>query len=111
MNHPTNLDGLDVALVARQLANLRYDALKRFLDALNQAIIEDALKDEARGRVELSLHLQSAGVYVRQAALAIDRSWKICEPHMQPKPKTDIVHDSRDEAVRFAAALLFGGKE
>ena len=71
---------LDEAAAA--VGDLRYDALARFLRALEAKLVSDARMDRERGRRELAGRLHSAGLDVGDAAEGIERAWEICGPRM-----------------------------
>ena len=70
--------------MAKEISNLRYDALCEFFDELRTKLTEDALADELRGRHKLSAHLQAASGFVNRAGLEFSKAWDICEPFMGP---------------------------
>ena len=82
MTHPTQIAGLTTQELAKQVADLRYDALRVFLYELADKLECDADADEGRGRKKLSSALTDAHDLITLAGKAIDRAWVICEPHM-----------------------------
>jgi hypothetical protein len=68
--------------LAEELGNLRYDALAEFLSLLAAKLDGDAAQDEKRGRKRLATVLRDAAAGANEAATAIQRAWKICEPHV-----------------------------
>ena len=85
MNDPQHAGGAlpgTLGELAEELGNLRYDALAEFLSLLAAKLGEDATQDEKRGRSRLATALRDAATGANEAATAIQRAWKICEPHM-----------------------------
>jgi monomeric isocitrate dehydrogenase len=68
--------------LAEELGNLRYDALAEFLNLLATKLDGDATQYEKRGCKRLAKALRDAATGANEAATAIQRAWKICEPHM-----------------------------
>lgn len=82
--HETGLLGYgSLAAAAEAVGNLRYDALARFLRALEGKLASDARLDRARRRPRLADRLHSAGLDVGDAATEIEAAWEICEPRMR----------------------------
>ncbi len=77
MHHPTSVVnyGGTMEELAKDVANLRYDALYDFLQQLSSKIAKDSYADRERGRLKLSEEL-------RNAAYSIRNAWIICKPHM-----------------------------
>ncbi|MFA5312888.1 MAG: hypothetical protein WC375_06150 [Methanomassiliicoccales archaeon] len=69
--------------LVKDISNLRYDVLARFLWDLGDKIECDAKEDEARSRVKLSHELSSASDNLRKASEDIQQAWTICEPRMK----------------------------
>ena len=67
--------------LARDIGDLKYDALAEFLELLATKIEFDGKKDEARGRVKLSTNLFSAAENLKNSQKAIEKAWVICEPY------------------------------
>ena len=84
MIHKTDIDQYPhgLANLAKDLGDLRYDALADFLEALSAKIKEDAAKDDGRGRIQLAAQLNGCAEQLAKAANSIDKAWKICEPYM-----------------------------
>jgi hypothetical protein len=68
--------------LARLLGELRYDSLREYLVELAAKLQKDSEGDGGRGRGQLAGHLQRAVWSLDEAALEIDRAWKICMPYM-----------------------------
>ena len=76
----------DLASLAEEIGNLKYDALAEFLRLLSAKIDGDAAKDQARGRVRLAAELRSAAGRIGSAEVPIEHAWKICRPFMKGEP-------------------------
>lgn len=85
MSHPTALDAYDGTLkeLAHDVANLRYDALQEFLDALRHQLVSDGGKDFKRGRRRLAEDLRLAAGAVAGASISIGDAWTICKDHVE----------------------------
>lgn len=111
--HPT-LARSEIDEVARQLANLRYDALASVLRALALKLEADSASDLGRYRVKLAHQLSLMAMHLTTAASATWLAWTICSPHMkEPQPKLqypccEAVH--RVELVPGDATTLVGGR-
>lgn len=68
--------------VARQLGDLRYDALADFLKELSKKMELDAQADADRARPKLARRLFATAEHVRLAGEQIEKAWTICEPYM-----------------------------
>lgn len=88
MIHKSTLDHYpgDLAALAEEVGNLKYDALAEFLRLLSAKIDGDAAKDQARGRVQLAAALRSAAGRIGSAEVPIERAWKISKPYMKGEP-------------------------
>lgn len=62
--------------LAIDVGNLRYDSLSKFLDALGIKILEDAIKDQARGRKKLYAALKKTWLSLSESATAANETWK-----------------------------------
>jgi hypothetical protein len=84
MTHDTEVKRFPGTLadLAEAVGDLRYDALAAFLQLLQGKLDCDAGRDESRGRVRLAASLRDAASQLDEAATAIQRAWRICEPHM-----------------------------
>lgn len=83
-NHSTVIShfGQDFESLTKELGDLRYDALKDFLNKLSDKIARDAEKDYSGGRNALGDSLARASECISSAAVKIDKAWKISEPFM-----------------------------
>jgi len=77
MNHPQSVHKYAGTMeeLAKDVADLRYDALYDFLQQLSSKLARDSYADRERGRLKLSEELQHAAMSIRNA-------WIICKPHM-----------------------------
>lgn len=81
--HETHLSGFaSLPAAAEAIGNLRYDALAKFLRALEGKLASDARLDVGRKRHRLADRLHSAGLDVGDAAEEIEAAWRISEPRM-----------------------------
>jgi hypothetical protein len=76
----------DLAALAEDVGNLKYDALAEFLRLLSAKIDGDAAKDQARGRVRLAAALRSAAGRIGSAEVPVEHAWKISKPFMSGDP-------------------------
>lgn len=79
--------GEDFELLAKELGDLRYDALQDFLIELANKIDSDAEKDLNGDRNKLANRLFLAAQYVSSAAVNIGKAWTISEPFMNVSSK------------------------
>ena len=96
------------AQLAKEIGDLRYDALAEFLGLLAQKIQQDGAKDAKRGRLQLAACLEEASENLWKSTQAIEEAWSISEPFMYPE---DIRSKIRAEfptatACKKAFALL-----
>ena len=76
MKHPKTIEyagGLE--RLARDIGDLRYDALEGFLKLLADKVYLDAGADMSGGRKQLAVELYEAGHHIH-------RAWEISKPHM-----------------------------
>ncbi len=87
MKHPLNVKGYtgDHKKLAEEIANMRYDQVVIFLDALADDLNRQAKGDIKRSRVNLATELLKASFSIKEAKLCIDKAWKISEPFMKSK--------------------------
>lgn len=91
MSHPVALvlpDGatLSADLAAELVANLRYDALGAFFDALAERLALDAHADAARGRPQLAERLHQLAQRAAWCARDAESVWRLCAPRSQENP-------------------------
>ena len=82
--HPTEIEGKLPYAFAKQMANLRYDALQALLLHLALELDKDSAADLERGRKKLAGKLHSASNHIASAANDIGDAWSICIPFMDP---------------------------
>jgi hypothetical protein len=84
MIHRENIERYPGTLadLAREIGDLRYDALATFLQELAAKLERDSAADAGRGRPKLAATLHEAADGVTAAAAAIERAWTISSPHM-----------------------------
>jgi hypothetical protein len=80
-NHPTSLYGIPPMELGRQLAKLRYDALRDVMFALMCQLNNDSKADAARDRPKLADALEKSAMAMALAQYHMVEAWKICEPH------------------------------
>jgi hypothetical protein len=80
MIHLTEIEGFSLEALAKDLGDLRYDALATFLQHFADKMELDAGKDAERGRAKLAKQLAQTASLLREAKTEIDDAWKICEP-------------------------------
>ena len=86
MKHETTIKGYeDIKLLAEDISQLRYDALREFLGQLGLCLYSDGLKDFQIDKPELSSKLVEASEKISRSAIDIKDAWKICEPYMKDK--------------------------
>jgi hypothetical protein len=111
----------DLAALAEEIGNLKYDALAEFLRLLSAKIDGDAAKDQARGRVHLAAALRSAAGRIGSAEVPVEKAWKISRPFMtgEPVPQRSareilVAHaevDDEEDIIHFVARGPMGGWE
>lgn len=81
--HPSSFRGRSAQEVAKELGDLRYDALADILEGLCLKLSEDSAKDFNRGRKKLAAALYQSAHHLDLATREISTAWKICEPFMK----------------------------
>jgi hypothetical protein len=71
-----------LAQLAKEVGDLRYDALALFLRSLAAKLESDGTADAQRGRVKLATTLQKSAEAIKEAEIEIERAWSICARHM-----------------------------
>jgi hypothetical protein len=84
MVHRDKVEGYpgNLADLAEEIGNLRYDTLAEFLRLLSAKLERDAILDHGRGRVRLAASLRDASLSLGEATRGIQQAWRICEPRM-----------------------------
>jgi len=84
--HPLHIAGLTPVELAQQVANLRYDALKDFLQALAGELGAQSIADGERGRPKLAKACGMASHSLEMTTMLIETAWQISEPFMRDEP-------------------------
>lgn len=69
--------------LARDVTQLRYDAVAEFLGYLAKEIASDAKTDRNRGRRNLATKLEQSAHALDEAKEEMDAAWEICKPYMK----------------------------
>jgi len=87
MKHPLKVEGYkkDHQQLAKDIANMRYDQVVIFLNALANDLSYQAEGDIKRGRINLATELLKASFSIMEAKLCIEKAWEISEPFMRDK--------------------------
>ena len=75
--HPIENYNETLKELARDIVNLRYDALEDLLLELSKCLLEDADKDESKNRIKLASLLQSASRNIMSATMDIAQAWRL----------------------------------
>ena len=76
----------DMKVLAEAIGDLHYLSLTQLLYELSNKFHSDAERDNEAGREKLASALQYTGMGLLEAALRVEKVWKICQPFMEPKP-------------------------
>ncbi|PCI21306.1 hypothetical protein COB64_00280 [Candidatus Wolfebacteria bacterium] len=68
--------------LVKDLGDLRYDALSKFLKELSQKIKADGEKDAHRERTKLAHALKNSSEKLMESASYINEAWEISKPYM-----------------------------
>lgn len=83
--HPTRVlryeGGMEA--LARDIADLRYDALAELLSHVAECVASDSQKDTERGRTKLGGRLYVLAAALRRASGRAQHTWTLCKPHMK----------------------------
>jgi hypothetical protein len=86
--HKSNIKGYkDMAILARDLADLKYDSLAVLLEELTKCLYIDSVSDGNRGRGKLQETLALTANYTGLSSVKMKDAWKICEPYMREDKK------------------------
>ena len=82
--HTTSIThfGSDFKSLAKEIGDLRYDALSKFLAELADKIHGDSEKDLAGGRKRLADTLLEMSADLYDAKIDCDTAWERCKPYM-----------------------------
>ena len=83
--HPLTVNGLSVKELAREVANLRYDALGEFLTELKDCFQGDSVKDRERGNNQVAKYLNLMSNMTKDVQFQASKLWKVCKPHREDK--------------------------
>lgn len=84
MDHKKEIEGYSsLNELAREIADLRYDALADFLGSLATKIMFDAHADQERGRQRLATELLESYKAICHAEKHIKEAWTIAQPYME----------------------------
>jgi hypothetical protein len=84
VSHPETLPfGVDLTVAARLVANLRYDAMVKFLDHLSAHVADDAGRDAGRGRPKLAGQLCQMSRQLSDAAVTAGHAWGISKRYVE----------------------------
>jgi hypothetical protein len=67
--------------LAKEVSELRYDALFELIKNLRLELQKDVVEDAARGRVLLSSHLSNAAGHLCSVENSIEHCWNIAKTH------------------------------
>ena len=83
-NHAKDIAGItDMKALAEMIGDLHYETLAELLAHLADKLYNDAKKDSAAGRIQLSNKLYNAAECVAQSDHVISEAWEICKPFMK----------------------------
>ena len=68
--------------LAKDITDLRYDALAELLLEICKNLESDSEKDVLRERLRLAANLKLASLNLFQVVIKIVEAWKICEKHL-----------------------------
>ncbi|OQB40303.1 MAG: hypothetical protein BWY04_01392 [candidate division CPR1 bacterium ADurb.Bin160] len=85
MKHPTEIENYDGDLrnLAREVTNLRYDSLTKFLNYISMYLKLDANKDLKRRNMQLYSKLHDVFTYLDKSINDMEKVWNICKLHMK----------------------------
>ena len=112
MVHKTSLKYYpDLESLAKEIGDLRYDALEAFLHHLALKLKKDSEADTKRGRPQLASNLMNASNFLETSAIEIGRAWKICAPYLEDGFPEDakgfIAKNFKAEDYRNVLMLLY----
>ena len=81
--HKSEVGGIPNTELAKQIGDLRYDALIELFNALSKKFESDSEADRERGRTQLANHLLSISIKFKNMEIEMSEIWKICEPYMK----------------------------
>jgi hypothetical protein len=82
--HKSTIEGYDnMKALAKDLTNLRYDALHDLMFEMAKQLYWDAIADNGRNRIKLADKLVKVADHMGDASLEMAEIWKLCEPYME----------------------------
>jgi len=102
--HPIHVDGLTPKELAKAVGNLRYDALRDFVEALSVELQEQSHNDVLKDRRKLAGELDQAGHRLAMACFSIDDAWLICKPFMNESEPPAISDDEAEGMLKRLTA-------
>ena len=87
MSHPTTIPGWDGDLkqLAEAVEKMCYGCGAEFLHYLSAAFKERSVADLKAGKSQLAEMLGNVHQYLADASVALEQTWKFCEPFMKIK--------------------------
>lgn len=104
IKHYPNLE-----LLAQEIGDLRYDALKVFLHHIALKLKKDSEADAKRSRPQLAGSLMNASNFLETSAVEIGRAWKICAPYLEgnfPEDVKEFVRENFKAEEYFKTIML-----
>lgn len=85
MKHPTKINNYKGSLedLAKEIVNLRYDAVIYFLNCLQKEFIKEAENDHSKGRKKLAFELQFVAGSLSRSCYYLEKAWNICKPFIK----------------------------
>ena len=99
----------DVESLAKEIGDLRYDALEAFVHHLALKLKRDSEADAKRGRPQLASSLMNASNSLETSASEIRRAWKICAPYLEdglPDDMKEFIRKNFKSDEYFEAIML-----
>ncbi len=90
MKHPSHVEGFEGTLeeLAKRIGNMKYDAVRDFVDAIAKDIRRQADGDSWGNRPRLAKQHYETAAYLESARDALGAAWTICEQYMNEKKET-----------------------
>jgi hypothetical protein len=70
-------------ILAREICNLRYDAMSLLFASICSELRTDSVKDYNARKTQLAKILEDVAFACAEASMQADNAWSICEPHMK----------------------------
>ena len=81
--HKSTVGDLSNPELAKEIGDLRYDALIELFNAISKKFEIDSEADRNRGRTQLANHLLNISIKFKDIEVEMAEIWKICEPYMK----------------------------